>query len=129
MYSYNSFHKIIVVGLVIAWAMYQFNSRNNDDLKYSNGEPIRTGETLNSKNQGTWTWYHQNGKVQITGAFNVGKREGVWKSFDTLGNIMIESNYRNNLLDGVFIQYGTNGEIIRKDLYKEDKLINSVPIE
>jgi antitoxin component YwqK of YwqJK toxin-antitoxin module len=42
---------------------------------------------------------------------------------------MIESNYRNNLLDGVFIQYGTDGKIIRKDLYKEDKLINSMPIE
>lgn len=123
MYSYNSFHKIIVVILVIAWAMYNFQSRSNEDLKYDNGAMIRTGETKNALNHGVWTWYHENGKVQITGNFINGKREGVWKSYDTLGNLMIESTYKNNLLDGQFIQCAPSGEIVQKHMYKEDRIV------
>lgn len=129
MSAYSDFPKIIAVCCVVGWAMYQFKSRSDENLKYENGDPIRTGETENYLNNGVWTWYHENGQVQITGDFVKGKREGLWKSYDTLGNLMIESHYKNNMMDGDFIQYSPDGKIIRHDLYKEDQLIKQLPIE
>ncbi len=126
MYSYNSIHKIIGVLLVIGWAIFQFRSRSDENLKYDNGDPIRTGNTENNLNHGVWSWYHENGQVQITGTFIKGKREGVWKSYDTLGNLMIESTYKENLLNGTFKQFAKDGKIIRNDVYKDDILVNQL---
>lgn len=129
MHATNDFHKLLVVFLVIAWAMFQFRSRDDGDLKYKNGNPIRTGTTKNNLNDGVWTWYHKNGKVQITGNFRKGKREDVWKSYDTLGNLLIESTYKNNLLNGPFKQYSSNGKLIRSEWYVSDRLIRHQQIK
>ncbi|MDG1427846.1 MAG: hypothetical protein P8H56_00880 [Crocinitomicaceae bacterium] len=51
MYSYNSYHKIITIGLVFLWAIFQFGGSVEDDLVYENGQAKRTGEQLNNRLQ------------------------------------------------------------------------------
>lgn len=121
--------KFIVILCIIGWAIFNFQGRNEENLKYDDGDPIRTGDTKNNLNHGVWTWYHENGKVQITGRFDEGKREGVWKSYDTAGNLLLESTYRNNLLDGLFIQYAPDGTVVRKEIYKADQPVQSLEID
>lgn len=120
--SSNDFFKLITVFCVIAWAMFQFRSRSEDSLVYNNGDPIRTGGTVNNLNEGIWTWYHPNGEIQLTGKFVKGKREGVWKSYDSLGNVLIISTYKNNLLNGSFKLFDSNGDIEKEVFYVNDKI-------
>lgn len=123
MYSYNSIHKVFVVIIIVAWAVFHFQSRNEENLKYEDGDPIRTGGTENNLNHGQWTWYHQNGKVQISGRYNQGKREGVWKIYDSTGLLILESTYAENKLNGILKQYNAKGEVIREESYRNDTLI------
>ena len=122
MYSYNSYHKIVIGLLLVVWAMYQFSGRTDEIPTYNNGQEKRTGEVVNSLNQGVWTWYYGNGKVQLTGAFDEGNRIGIWKSYDTLGNLLVESTYQNNILNGLFTEYSTSGEIITQYIYRADTI-------
>ena len=123
MYSYNSFHKVLLIFIVIGWAMFHFVSKNNEDLVYDNGNPIRTGEVKEHMNDGPWTWYFKNGKPQISGVFIEGKREGEWKIFDSLGNILMKSNYQKNLLNGEQTYYNTDGTIQKVIFYKNDNIV------
>ena len=126
MYSYNSSHKIIAVVLVVLWAVFHFNERNEDSLNYEDGQPIRTGSTENNMNHGDWRWYNEAGRVKIEGKFEYGKRVGKWKNYDDSGRLILISSYKNNLLNGTLIQYDTNGIIVRKEIYKDDKLIKKI---
>lgn len=122
MYSYNSYHKILVGALLVVWAIYQFSGRTDESPKYGNGQEKRTGEQVNSLNQGIWTWYYENGNIQLRGSFEEGNRTGVWKSYDTLGNLLVESTYENNLLNGMFTEYNSSGEIKHQSIYRADTI-------
>jgi antitoxin component YwqK of YwqJK toxin-antitoxin module len=120
------FHKLLAVLFVVFWAIYHFQARKDEDLRYSDGKPIRTGDTKNFHNDGAWKWYHQNGKIQIEGNFQEGKRVGIWKTYDAEGHLILESTYKNNLLNGLFIQYDSTGTVLRKEIYRDDILINQL---
>lgn len=123
MFAYNSIHKFLIVLLVVFWAVFHFHGRNEKNLRYESGKPIRTGDTRNNLNHGVWTWYHENGTVQLTGSFVEGKREGVWKSYDSLGNLLLQSTYKHNLLNGPLIRYAPDGNILSKEFYSGDRLV------
>ena len=123
MYSYNSIHKALAVGIVLAWAMYHFFSRTKNEYKYEDGKPIRTGEIVNNLNEGQWIWYHPNGNKNIIGNYHKGKREGVWTIYDSLGVLKMKSNYVNNPLNGEQIYYNQEGKEARVLIYKDDKVV------
>ena len=122
MYSYNSYHKILTGLLVAAWAIYHFSARNDDSLKYENGQEKRIGTQKNNLNHGIWTWFYENGQTQLTGKFDEGNRIGIWKSYDTSGNLLIESTYANNQLNGLFTKYTSEGEVISQYIYRADTI-------
>lgn len=76
MYSYNSYHKIVVVLGVVIWAVFHFSQRNEEGLYYDNGQIKQTGGTKNSLNEGVWTWFHSDGTVQLQGEFIHGNKIG-----------------------------------------------------
>ena len=123
MYRYNSYHKIITVLVVMAWAVFHFSRRTGNGLYYDNGQIKQTGETKNALNEGTWTWYFENGKVQMQGQFHEGQREGVWYEFDEEGHISSESHYRKNRLNGDYFRYDTTGRVILHQVFKNDTLV------
>lgn len=126
MYSYNSSHKIVIAFLIIAWAIFQFGSRNEESLKYKNGQAKRIGSQKNSLNDGPWTWYFSNGEIQLKGNFIEGARTGPWTRYDSLGNLISESFYTNNKLEGLFTEYNTSGEVVSQHIYHYDTLIKKL---
>lgn len=125
MYNYNSYHKIILLVIVFGWAVFHFLSKEDQVLKYENGQTIRTGQILNNHNEGNWIWYHKNGFKQLSGSFKNGKREGEWIVYDSLGNIILKSQYANNLLNGPQVGYDKNGKIVELNYYKDDKIVKT----
>lgn len=120
MNNHNSFHKLIVVSLIIIWTIFNSQSRKKENLNYEDGSSIRTGETKNGMNNGLWVWYYKNGKVQLSGNFIEGEREGIWKTFDSLGVITSSSNYVDNKLNGDLILYNEKGEVKSVKKFKND---------
>ena len=105
MYSYNSYHKVILILGVIIWAIYHFQS--NDD---------------NNLNHGVWTWYHSNGNIQLTGLFIDGKRNGIWKNYDASGSLTSESTYKDDQLNGKFTRYDKSGRVLVQQYFINDQL-------
>lgn len=129
MYSYNSSHKIIVVLLVIAWAMYHFSGKSNEAERYDNGQVKRTGTQINSLNEGQWVWYFENGKTQIKGEFDKGQRTGIWEQYDSLGHLISSSQYKNNRLHGLYTKYSGDGSIAEQQIYLNDTIVKKVELQ
>ena len=58
------YHRIIVIGIVLIyiWVQYDYSSRS---WNYTNGTPKAEGEKINGRDEGIWTWYYENRKVQM----------------------------------------------------------------
>lgn len=120
MYSYNSYHKVLTVGIVFLWAIFQFGGSIEDDLVYDNDQIKRSGVLLNNLKQGTWTWYYSNGKTELTGKYEKGKRVGIWKNFNSNGVLTLERTYSANKLNGRYTKYNEDGSISHQEIYKDD---------
>lgn len=55
------YHRIVVICIVTAsiWMTYQYSSA---DFRHNNGQSRVSGQHINGKDEGTWTWYYDNGK-------------------------------------------------------------------
>lgn len=124
MYSYNSYHKIITIALVVAWAIYQFSgSQGEENLRYPNGQLKVSGGQVNERNQGTWTWYYPNGSIQLQGNFENGYRTGEWKRYDDAGQLTMHCTYVQNRLEGLYTEYDPAGNILRQTEYRADTVV------
>lgn len=125
MYSYNSYHKVITGVIIVGWAIFHFSQRSTEDSPvYDNGQVICSGEKINSLNEGVWTWYFEDGSIQMKGNFSRGKRTGTWKTYSKDGNLISESNYENNKLNGPSFKYDEHGHTVSEVMYKNDVLVS-----
>lgn len=125
-FKYNSNHKIITVVIVILWAIIHFTLNRGSDNHYDNGQIKSTGSTVNSINNGQWTWYYENGNKEMQGSFVKGKREGKWTLWDKNGHKISENAYEHDKLNGLTIKLNIEGEIISKQLWEDDVLIEEI---
>jgi len=123
LYSYNSYHKVITIGIVIAWAIFHFSGKSDDSLYYDNGQIKCSGKIVNALNQGQWIWYFEDGTIQYKGEFDKGERKGLWTRYNSKGHLISKSTYLNNKLNGIYLLYDENENISEKHIYKDDKLI------
>lgn len=117
--------RLIMYGLILCyiWVQYEFGSGNRS---YSNGQPKISGQHVNGKDQGVWTWFYPNGKKQMQGEFQNGKRIGTWIIWDSSGNKLSESHYEDDKLNGSFIRWHSNGKKESEGVYQNDRLLNIV---
>ena len=45
------------------------------------------GKNVNSKEEGEWKYYHENGQLAIIGKYVNGKREGEWYMYNEDGSL------------------------------------------
>ena len=114
-------HKIIIRILVISLLFFNFfGCSNKVEEKYPNGKIKSTGDKINNKMEGMWTFLWENGNLKAEGKFingdggNIGSigipingRDSLWKTY-----------YENNKLETE--QYYKNGKRISYFLYKEN---------
>ncbi|MCG3165361.1 MAG: hypothetical protein POELPBGB_01124 [Bacteroidia bacterium] len=119
------YHRVIAVCIVMAsiWGTYEFTKTNPS---YQNGQQKISGQHVNGKDEGLWTWFYENGKKQMQGNFVHGQRTGVWTIWDSSGNKLNESLYEGDKLNGKFTRWYGNGIKESEGTYADDQLQGEV---
>lgn len=115
------FHRIIAICIVMAfiWGTYEFSKSSPS---YQNGQQKISGQHLNGKDEGLWTWFYESGKKQMQGNFVHGQRTGIWIIWDRNGNKLSESTYRLDKLNGKFTRWYSTGIKECEGNYSNDQL-------
>ncbi|SMC60350.1 toxin-antitoxin system YwqK family antitoxin [Moheibacter sediminis] len=102
----------------------QFKPISNGDKKayYINGNVYSIGKIKNLKENGTWEYWHINGKKAREGDFVDGKPNGRHKYWYENGNLRGIGNWNNGVYDGEWEMYNEDGKKIVQ-IYKDGKLI------
>ena len=66
---------------------------------YNNGEIFKTGEVVNSKEQGTWQYYFADGSLKSKNTYKNGSLDGPFKLFYRNGDLKQEGTYANNQIE------------------------------
>ena len=90
---------------------------------YLNGGIYGQGEMKNKKENGSWTYWHENGKKAREGVFNQGVREGTHTYWYSNGNLRGTGGFKNDKADGEWIMYSEDGTEKVEQLYKEGELV------
>jgi antitoxin component YwqK of YwqJK toxin-antitoxin module len=111
------------------------NQYDNEGIKqgywetyWENGEIESKGNYVNNIQDGYWEDYWSNGGLYYKGSFKNGRVDGPWEYYNRNGNMSSKYNYSNGKKNGVNIDYDENGEILLKGIYKNDQLIEELPI-
>lgn len=78
---------------------------------------IYKGDTVNytdanGKKQGHWIyWYTTGGQVKEEGEFKNSRKEGLWTKYYENGNLWSEITYKNNKSAGPYTTYFSNGQV------------------
>jgi len=72
---------------------------------------VEEGNYIDSKKEGVWVSYHQNGTKCGEVAYKAGRREGITKYFDNTGSIISSAEYVNGKRDGIMTTYYPDGKV------------------
>lgn len=78
---------------------------------------------MEKKENGFWTYYHNNGQKAREGNFSKGKREGTHKYWYANGNPRGTGNFKNDKYDGKWTTYQEDGKEIIEQVYKNGELV------
>mgnify|MGYP001947142653 CR=1 FL=1 len=98
---------------------------NKKGIRSKNGNKWYSKLYSSGKPDGEWTYYFDNGKVQMVETFRNGKKNGRWSEWYIDGNDRTHGNMKNNKMVGIFYQtYGTD-----KGYQNTQRLLSKVLLE
>lgn len=76
--------------------------------------------------QGKWTWYYENGKMEMTGDYVRNNRVGEWIFNHNNGALKKKGVFTDEgRLDGEWVWYHADSSFMSKAIYKEDTLVGN----
>ena len=90
---------------------------------YLSGAVYAVGEIKNKKENGYWTYWHENGKKARQGNYLDGKREGTHTYWYPNGNSRGIGNFKNDKYDGKWTMYNEDGTKVSEQIYKDNALV------
>jgi antitoxin component YwqK of YwqJK toxin-antitoxin module len=89
---------------------------------YPNGEKFVEGQYVKGRQEGDWTYYHDNGKVQRTVHFTAGMPDGSWEITNADGAVIAKRGFKAGKRDGTWTIYDESGkQPLREEVYSEGK--------
>jgi antitoxin component YwqK of YwqJK toxin-antitoxin module len=87
---------------------------------YKNGQLFAEGQYRRGRQQGNWTYYHDNGTVNHKVTFEDGLPNSQVEVYRADGTLMAKRNYSKGLRTGDWITYDDTGkQPLREELYNE----------
>lgn len=110
--------RFFVLVLIVFVACNQSASDRKEVIDYhSNGNKFYQGYQVGKLEDGEWTFWYENGKMEEKGSFKEGKKVGEWQSWYEDGTIKKIATYDNDILDGLYEEYNSNGIKILEGIY------------
>lgn len=81
---------------------------------YPNGKPQMEGSYQNSRRNGKWTYWHENGNLWSEGIFADGKAEGKRTTYFSNGKVQYEGNYKMDMRVGIWRFFDENGRMLKE---------------
>jgi len=93
---------------------------------HPNGKISSKGVYKANKRSGTWIWYYSNDAIEEKGNFNKnGLRSGYWEGFYRSEQQKYTGNYKKGQRTGVWNWHHLNGTISAEEVYQNDELIRA----
>lgn len=92
-------------------------------IYYLNGQLSGQGEIKNKKENGPWTYWHENGQKAREGSFSEGMRTGTHTYWYPNGKLRGVGNFRNDKYDGKWTMYKEDGSEVIEQFYKNGELV------
>jgi antitoxin component YwqK of YwqJK toxin-antitoxin module len=90
---------------------------------YLNGQLQGQGEIKNKKENGFWTFWHENGLKARRGEFDQGKRTGTHTYWYENGNLRGIGNFKDDKYHGKWTMYKEDGSEKIEQVYKNGELV------
>jgi antitoxin component YwqK of YwqJK toxin-antitoxin module len=98
------------------------NGNGNYIEYFDNGKPEVTGTLKNGSRNGSWKWYHKNGKLRKIVEYKEGLAAGPVKELYENGKISYEGSYKNDTWEGRSTWYDEEGNKTCIANYKKGEL-------
>jgi len=92
-------------------------------IYYLNGKMYAKGDIKNKKEDGFWTYWHENEKKAREGGYTNGLRTGTHTYWYKNGNIRGVGNFKNDKYHGKWTMHKEDKSEVVEQLYKKGKLI------
>lgn len=90
-------------------------------VNYESGAKHYEGTVVNGKEQGMWTFWWENGKVQQTGFFKDGRLDSTWEYYNEEGMLYRRGSFRKGMQDGEWTDFHPNLEVASTGQYSNDR--------
>ncbi len=102
------------------------NSKRNGKwtIWHENGNLARTSSYAAGKKDGSYAFYFNDGSKKEEGVWKNDQRDGLWVKYTNNGNTKKEGKYSNGKKDGVWTTWNDKGLIANKYLYENNKVVD-----
>lgn len=102
-----------------------FISKSQTDGSYTlyheNGKVKTKGNFHNSKREGEWTYYHENGNLALKKNFTKGELTGEWAYFNEKGDVTMKVDDISKVREKAQLSYFKDGELVTKGVFVNNK--------
>ncbi len=87
------------------------------------------GEMINNKNEGKWSYYYPNGKLESVGYFKSDLAVDKWTWYYSNGNKMEEGKFINGKREGNWLLYNKDGTLKSSVVFKDGTIITTTNLK
>ncbi|MBK6642975.1 MAG: toxin-antitoxin system YwqK family antitoxin [Bacteroidetes bacterium] len=111
---------IVLIGLFLF--LIRKEASRFKTFTYESGNKMSEGEMKDSKEHGKWTYWHENGEIQLIAIFSDGIQDSLWQWFDESGHISRIGTYRKGIEHGIWMNYYKNGIVSDSGNFHEGRM-------
>ncbi|OGU77847.1 MAG: hypothetical protein A2V93_06830 [Ignavibacteria bacterium RBG_16_34_14] len=94
-----------------------------------NGNKAVSGNIINNKNEGKWSYYYSTGELESEGFFNNDVVVDKWAWYYQNGNKMEEGVFINGKRDGLWKLYNQDGSLKSSVFFNDGNVVNSFNVK
>ena len=114
-------------GIIIKKYNYHYGNKNGLCTRYYDSGQIMNEYTFrHGKEHGTSRRYFQNGQLAEETTYIYDVCEGISRTYISDGSLHVCSSFKDGHLDGFMFTFNREGRIISRELYKEDRIIETI---
>jgi len=87
------------------------------------------GEIINNKNEGKWSYYYPDGKLESEGYFKADVAVDKWTWYYSNGNKMEEGRFVNGKREGNWLLYNKDGTLKSSLVFKDGNIISTTNLK